>query len=149
MTATEVSKRSKSRRANTKRARYEPIAVAATPGEDGRAPAEEAQSKRRQTGEKRARLNVQLTQELRALRAELTQALEGFDLRVGGRIADLLQSIEGDESLDQSPHPLTVQDATSALEVIVDTRPARGKGHIRQLRSIQRTVKRLRRLIQH
>jgi hypothetical protein len=74
----------------------------------------------RGVGEKRARLNDRLIIELRALRATLTQCLDAFDLSVGGRIAELLQTLEGDDALDQRPRPLTVKNAQAALAEIAE-----------------------------
>jgi len=105
-----------------------------------------SRSKRR-TGEKRARLNDALRLELHALRAALTQTLESFEVRTGGRIADMLRILEGDESLDQSPRRLTVAQAQAALDEIAGVRVTPEKGRLRELRRIQRLVRKLRKQI--
>jgi len=80
-----------------------------------------------------------------ALRTAVTQATEAFDLRVGGRIAEMLQTLEGDDSLEQKPSHLTVVDAEAALAVFAADKPSPGKGRVRELRRLQRLVRRLRR----
>ena len=104
---------------------------------------------KRRTGEKRARLNDALRLELQALRAALTQALESFEVRTGGRIADMLRTLEGDDSLDQPPRLLPVAQAQAALDEIADVRITPEKGRLRELRRIQRLVRELRKQIPH
>ena len=94
-------------------------------------------------GEKRTRLNENVVLELRALRATLTQCLDAFDLSVGGRIAEMLQSIEGDDALEQPPRPLTVKTAQAALDEMTGLHVNPKKARPRDLRQIRRIVRRL------
>jgi len=98
-------------------------------------------------GEKRTRLNQQVVLELRALRATLTQCLDAFDLSVGGRIAEMLQSIEGDDALEQPPASLTVKTAQAVLDEIsgLDVNPK--KARPRDLRQIRRIVRNLKEIL--
>jgi len=125
------------------KARPEPTAAKS----DGADTKEGGRARRRATGEKRARLNENLILELRALRASLTQATEAFDLRVGGLIAEMLQSLEGDASLDQRPRTLTVAKAQAALETIAGAPDTGRPDRLRELRRIQRLTRRLRKQV--
>jgi hypothetical protein len=98
---------------------------------------------KRNAGEKRDRLNSQVAAELKALRASLTQCLDAIDLRVGGGIAEMLQILEGEESLDSRPRPLTVKAAQAALEDMAALQLSK-KGRPRDLRRIEKLVRRLR-----
>jgi hypothetical protein len=114
-------------------------------------PADEAEAAengkpKRSTGEKRARLNGQVASELKALRSTLTQCLDAIDLRVGGSIAEMLQVLEGDQSLEARPKPLTVKAAQEALADLA-TLSVSKKGRPRDLRRIEKLVRRLRKLL--
>lgn len=122
-------------------------AVADATPEAGEKP-KKSKAKRR-TGEKRARLNEAVRLELHALRAALTQALESYEVRTGGRIADMLRTLEGDDSLDLPPRRLTVAQAQAALDEIAKVSVNPEKGRLRELRRIQRLVRQLRRQIPH
>lgn len=108
----------------------------ASPGPSG--------GKRPRISEKRARLNEALSLELHALRSALDRILQGYEVKVGGQIAELLERLEGDESLGQPARPLTVARAQAALDEIagVSIRPDRAR--LRDLRRIRRLVRRLR-----
>jgi hypothetical protein len=113
------------------------------PADPGPDPANPAPKAKARTGEKRARLNQALTLELRALRASITQCLDAYDLRVGGRIAEMLQVIEGDEALAVGPRPFAVKTAQTLLDQLARLEIDPRKGRPRDLRRIQRLVKRL------
>jgi hypothetical protein len=100
----------------------------------------------RRTGEKRVRLNGEVASELKALRATLTQCLDAIDLRVGGTIAEMLQLLEGDQSLEAKPKPLTVTAAQEALADLAALDVSK-KGRPRDLRRIEKLVRRLRQLL--
>jgi hypothetical protein len=119
--------------------------------EGGKAPAptegEAAGTRRRKTGEKRKRLNDALIVELRSLRADITQTADAFALRAGGRVAEMLQILEGDESLEIPPRPLTVAGVQAALDELAADPTGPIEGRMRELRRIQRLVRGLRRRI--
>lgn len=104
-------------------------------------------SKPRRISEKRHRANELLRVELHGLRTSLSQTLEALEVRVGGRINDMLRTLEGDDSLDQPPRFLTTAQAQAALDEIKAVRFRPDKPRIRELRKLQRLVKALRRKI--
>jgi hypothetical protein len=106
-----------------------------------------AETRRRKTGEKRRRLNDALIVELRSLRADITQTAEAFALRAGGRVAEMLQILEGDESLDIAPRRLTVAEAQAVLDELAADPTGPIEGRVREIRRIQRIVRGLRRRI--
>lgn len=99
---------------------------------------------RRVRGKRRQDLNQSLVFELRTLRASLAHTLEAIELRLGGRITELLHAIEGDPGLDQKPRPLTVKAAQAALEEINDLRIKPKRGRIKDVRRIDATIRALR-----
>jgi hypothetical protein len=118
-----------------------------TPLPDGRTP-DSAQTtgtgKRRRVSEKRERVNAALHVELRGLRAALAQIVEGYEVRVGGRLNDMLRTLEGDDSLDQPPRHLTTAQAQAALDEIARVQLRPDKPRLRDLRRIQRLTRKLR-----
>jgi hypothetical protein len=100
--------------------------------------------KRRRVSEKRERVNDALRLELHALRAELARIVEGIEVRLGGRIADMLRTLEGDDSIDQPPRHLSTAQAQAALDEIDGIGLDKGKPRLRDLRRIQQLVRRLR-----
>lgn len=100
--------------------------------------------KGRRVGEKRARANEALRVELHALRAALATLIEGYEVRVGGRINDMIATIEGDPSIGQPPRLLPTAEAQAALSDIAGVRLRPDKPRLRDLRRIQRLVRRLR-----
>jgi len=105
--------------------------------------AEEPPRPKRAAGEKRDRLNRQVATELKALRATLTQCLDAIDLRVGGSIAEMLQILEGEESLESRPRPLSVKAAQASLEELAALELSK-KPKPRDLRRIEKLVRGLR-----
>jgi len=106
-----------------------------------------AETRRSKTGEKRKRLNAALIVELRSLRADIAQTADAFALRAGGRVAEMLQILEGDESLEIPPRPLTVAEAEAALDELAADPTGPIEGRMRELRRIQSLVRGLRRRI--
>jgi hypothetical protein len=123
---------------------------AQTPAPDGQTP-DSAQvkgtGKRRRISEKRERVNAALHVELRGLRAAVAQIVEGYEVRVGGRLNDMLRTLEGDDSLDQPPRHLTTAQAQAALDEIAHVQLRPDKPRLRDLRRIQRLTRKLRRRI--
>jgi hypothetical protein len=113
----------------------------------GRAKKKTAGARRRKTGEKRQRLNEALIVELRSLRADIAQTAEAFALRAGGRVAEMLQILEGDESLEIAPRRLTVAEAEAVLDELAADPTGPIEGRMREIRRIQRIVRDLRRRI--
>jgi len=101
---------------------------------------------RKVRGKRRQDLNQALVFELRTLRASLAQTLESIELRLGGRITELLHGIEGDPGLDQKPKPLTVKAAQAALAEVDAIRIKPKRGRIKDIRRIDRTIQALREL---
>jgi len=114
----------------------------ARPAGAGRKKAGDTRS--RHVGEKRQRANDALRLELHALRGALATIIEGYEVRVGGRINDLLRTMEGDSSIDQPPRLLPTAEAQAALDDIAGVRLRPDKPRLRDLRRIQRLVRRLR-----
>ena len=108
--------------------------------------AEGAARSRKARGKRRQDLNQALVLELRTLRASLAQTLESIELRLGGRITELLHGIEGDPGLDQKPRPLTVKAAQAALAEVDAIRIKPKRGRIKDIRRIDRTIQSLREL---
>lgn len=117
--------------------------AAGKPGRTSRA----AAKKPRRVSEKRQRANDALRLELHALRSELARIVEGFEVRVGGRINNMLRTLEGDESIGQPPRCLTTAQAQAALDEIAAVKLHSGKARVRDLRRIQRLTRRLRQRI--
>lgn len=105
---------------------------------------EENKPKRRRVSEKRERANDALRLELHALRSELARIVEGVEVRLGGRIADMLRTLEGDDSIGQPPRHLTTAQAQAALDEIAVVRLDKDGARMRDLRRIQKLVRRLR-----
>jgi hypothetical protein len=101
---------------------------------------------RKPRGKRREDLNQALVFELRTLRASLAHVLESMELRLGGRITELLHGIEGDPGLDQKPRPLTVKAAQAAMAEIDALRIKPKRGRIKDIRRIDRTIRALREL---
>ena len=99
---------------------------------------------RRRVSEKRERANQALRAELHTLRTELARIIEGLEVRVGGRIADMLRTLEGDDTIDQPPRFLTTAQAQAALDEIAAVRLDPDGSRMRDLRRIQKLVRRLR-----
>jgi hypothetical protein len=110
------------------------------------AEADGAKHSRKLRGKRRQDLNQALVFELRTLRASLAQTLESIELRLGGRITELLHGIEGDPGLDQKPKPLTVKAAQTALAEADAIRIKPKRGRIKDIRRIDRTIQALREL---
>jgi hypothetical protein len=95
-------------------------------------------------GKRRAELNARVVQDLDALRRSVDEMAEHYRVRVGGQLADLLQQIQGDETLVQDARPLTVKAAESLIETIrsagIKPHKGRGKDFVR----VQRLVRKLR-----
>jgi len=102
---------------------------------------------RKRVSERRARANHALRMELRALRGTLAQILEAYEVSLGGRINDMLRILEGDQSIELPERFLSTADAQAMLDEVaqLDVRP--DKPRLRDLRRIQRLVRRLRRQI--
>jgi hypothetical protein len=93
---------------------------------------------------KRSALTADVLNELQALRAALERMVESYTVRVDGRLAEMVQMLEGDPAIDQPPRLLTLQTADLILAEIgaADLKPEKGRpGDFRRL---QRITKRLR-----
>jgi hypothetical protein len=93
---------------------------------------------------KRSALTADVLNELHALRASLKRMVETYTLRVDGRLAEMVQLLEGDSGIDQPPRLLTLQAADQILAEIgaADLKPEKGRpGDFRRL---QRVTRRLR-----
>lgn len=110
------------------------------------APVEAAEAVPRVRGKRRAELNARVVQDLDALRHNVDEMAEHYRVRVGGQIADVMQQIQGDETLAQDARPLTVKAAESLLEALrsagIKPHKGRGKDFVR----VQRLVRKLRSL---
>lgn len=95
---------------------------------------------------KRSALTADVLNELQALRAALTRMLESYALRVDGRLAEMIQMLEGDPSIDQPPRLLTLQTADAILAEIAAVELEPDKGRPRDFRRLQRATRRLRAL---
>ncbi|MGH7503664.1 MAG: hypothetical protein ACREL7_18205 [Longimicrobiales bacterium] len=111
-------------------------------GDEGAA--EQARQARKVRGKRRQDLNQALVFELRTLRASLGRTLESIELRMGGRITELLHTIEGDPGLDQKPGLLTVKAAQTALAEIEDLRIKPKRGRLKDIRRIEQTLEAIR-----
>ena len=67
---------------------------------------------------KREDLARDLVSELDGLKQHLDELVERYRVRVGGRIAELKQRIEGDARLDPKHRPPPARDSGAALELI-------------------------------
>lgn len=93
--------------------------------------------------EKRARLNESLRLEVHSLRSAVNQILEGYEVKVGGSIAELLERLDADQSLGQKPRPLTIARARAALDEIADVRLRPERARLKDLRRIRELIRRL------
>lgn len=82
----------------------------------------------------------QLILRLHVLRNELDQALEQYTLRVGSRITEMLEHLEGRSPVGEKTEPPGKADLATMLEKIDKTRlkPKRGRG--KDLKRIQDLV---------
>ncbi len=104
----------------------------------------EAASEPRVRGKRRAELNARVVQDLEALRRSVDEMAEHYRVRVGGLIADLMQQIQGDETLAQDARPLPVKAAESVLEALRSTDIKPHKGRAKDFVRVQRLVRKLR-----
>lgn len=105
---------------------------------------EAASAEPRVRGKRRAELNARVVQDLDALRRSVDEMAEHYRVRVGGLIADLMQQIQGDETLAQDARPLPVKAAESLIEDLrsADIKPHKGRG--KDFVRVQRLVRKLR-----
>jgi hypothetical protein len=124
------------------KARRRKAGAATTPGESpDSAAAETGRKARKVRGKRRQDLNQALVFELRTLRASLARTLESIEIRLGGRITEMLHAIEGEPGLDQKPGPLTVKTAQAALAQIEALRIKPKRGRIKDIRRIEKTLR--------
>lgn len=113
-------------------------------GKAGKAAASDPTAKAKPRGRRRAELNEEVLAELAGLSASLDEMIQRYELRVRGRITELVQSLQGDGALEQKPRHLPVRIAQDLLAEIRAARVKPGKGRGKDFVRLQRLIRRLR-----
>jgi hypothetical protein len=128
-----------------KRKTKKPVAVAAESVAPGAEPSLDGPKHVRRTRRKRrAEVNMQLLQELAALRNSVDEMVERYAIRVNGQISELMQLIQGDGEVGEAPNMLTLKTAQAMRDALNDVQLKPGKGRGKDFVRIQRLVSRLR-----
>ncbi len=95
---------------------------------------------------RRKALNERLSQELKGLQSDLRAILERSEIRIGGRLNEVIARLDGDPSLDQLPRPVPIRTAQAMLEAIAKSGIKAGRGKAKDLARLESLVKQLRKL---
>lgn len=93
---------------------------------------------------RRAAMNRTLLAEIRSLQADLAEMVGRYELRVGGRLNEIVTRLEGDPALDQPAQPATIREAQAMLGALRDTRIRARKARPKDLARLEKLSRRLR-----